>query len=93
MNVSLTPGLEKFIKDEVASDEYQTSSEVVRDALRLLKQEKDRRKQVLREQIKIGLDELDRGEYIEIKNEQDQKALLARITKGGRARLAAKRKG
>jgi antitoxin ParD1/3/4 len=36
LNVSLTPELEKFIHDRVASGRYQTASEVVREALRLM---------------------------------------------------------
>ena len=38
LNVSLTPELERFITDRVASGRYQTASEVVRAALRLLEQ-------------------------------------------------------
>ena len=36
MNVSLTPDLDRFVRDAVAGGRYGTSSEVVRDALRLL---------------------------------------------------------
>jgi len=38
LNVSLTPELERFITDRVASGRYQTASEVVRAGLRLLEQ-------------------------------------------------------
>ena len=41
MNVSLTPELEKLVKDRVRGGLYQTASEVVREALRLLKQRDD----------------------------------------------------
>jgi antitoxin ParD1/3/4 len=37
MNVSLTPELERYIADKVGSGLYSTASEVVREALRLLK--------------------------------------------------------
>ena len=37
MNVSLTPELEKLVEEKVRSGLYQTASEVVREALRLLK--------------------------------------------------------
>ena len=36
MNVSLTPTLEKFVQDKVASGLYNSVSEVIREALRLL---------------------------------------------------------
>ena len=36
MDISLTPELERFIAEKVASGRYQTASEVVREALRLL---------------------------------------------------------
>jgi len=36
LNVSLTPELEKFVQQRVKSGRYQTASEVVREALRLL---------------------------------------------------------
>jgi putative addiction module CopG family antidote len=35
-NISLTPALEAFVDSQVASGQYQTVSEVVRAALRLL---------------------------------------------------------
>ena len=41
MNVSLTPELEKLVNEKVRSGLYQTASEVVREALRLLKQRDD----------------------------------------------------
>ena len=36
LNVSLTPALEKFVHDRVATGRYQTASEVVREALRMM---------------------------------------------------------
>ncbi len=43
MNVSLTPQLEKFIEQKVREGNYQTASEVVREALRLLAERDIRR--------------------------------------------------
>jgi antitoxin ParD1/3/4 len=65
MNVSLTPELVKFVNDKLKSGLYQTASEVVREALRLL-EERDRLYQArfedLRREVRKGLDQLDRGE-------------------------------
>src|SRR5262249_3483682 len=41
MNVSLTPELEELVNEKVRSGLYQTASEVVREALRLLKHRDD----------------------------------------------------
>ena len=41
MNVSLTPELEELVNEKVRTGLYQTASEVIRDALRLLKQRDD----------------------------------------------------
>jgi antitoxin ParD1/3/4 len=59
MNVSLTPQLEKLVKNKVDSGLYGSASEVMREALRLL-EERDRRHALrveeLRAEIKKGLD-------------------------------------
>ena len=36
MNVSVTPDLDRFVRESVGGGRYQSASEVVRDALRLL---------------------------------------------------------
>ena len=59
MNISLTPHLEKIIRDKIASGSYTSASEVVREALRLLEQEDQLRAmklQSLRRDIQDGLD-------------------------------------
>jgi len=48
MNVSLTPELEQFIREQIASGFYQTASEVVREGLRIL-QRRDNQKQRFRQ--------------------------------------------
>jgi antitoxin ParD1/3/4 len=59
MNVSLTPELEQYVQEKVASGMYYSASEVIREGLRLL-QEKDEmhqfRLQQLRQDIQAGLD-------------------------------------
>jgi antitoxin ParD1/3/4 len=66
MNVSLTPELERLVNDKVASGLYTSASEVIREALRLLKGQDEVRRllsmQELRRDIAAGLDQLDRGQ-------------------------------
>jgi antitoxin ParD1/3/4 len=59
MNISLTPHLEEMIREKIASGSYNSASEVVREALRLLEQEDQLRSlkmQKLRQDIREGLD-------------------------------------
>jgi len=59
LNVSLTPHLEEFIHQTVSSGRFQSASELVRTALRLLEereQERLARLQWLRGEIQKGLD-------------------------------------
>jgi antitoxin ParD1/3/4 len=65
MNVSLTPELERLVNDKVATGLYTSASEVVREALRLLKEQDEIRTvtlQELKRDITAGLDQLDRGQ-------------------------------
>jgi antitoxin ParD1/3/4 len=58
LNVSLTPHLEEFIHQTVSSGRYQSASELVRTALRLLEereQERMARLEWLRREIQKGL--------------------------------------
>jgi antitoxin ParD1/3/4 len=91
MNVSLTPELECLVNEKVQTGMYQTASEVVREALRLLKEHDEVRLRELRETIRVGIDQLERGEYIEY-GETNVKALAAAVKDRGRKRLARTRK-
>ena len=65
MNISLTKELESLVQEKVKSGLYHYASEVIREALRLLK-EHDQLRQIrleeLRKEIAIGIAEADRGE-------------------------------
>lgn len=74
MNVSLTPSLEQFVRDRATSGDYNNSSEVVREALRLLKRVEERRAlklQRLREVIGEGENALARGEFTDLDSDAE----------------------
>jgi|APCry1669188970_1035186.scaffolds.fasta_scaffold15992_1 antitoxin ParD1/3/4 len=58
MNVNLTPQLEELVRSKVATGMYNSASEVVRDALRLMAQHDqvhEVKLEQLRQEIKLGL--------------------------------------
>ena len=67
MNVSLTPELEQFVSNQVESGRYNSASEVVHEALRLLEEHDAARAVQLAEfngEIGRRLAALDRGENV-----------------------------
>lgn len=76
MNVSVTPELEQFVQDLVASGRYHSASEVFRDGLRLLEQAERRR--LLEKWLTEGL------------TAEEQAKLPADVLDKARSRLQAK---
>jgi antitoxin ParD1/3/4 len=72
MHVSLTPELESRVKAKVESGLYNNASEVIREALRFMDIHEDWIHEIklarLRQQLKEGIDQLDRGEGIAIES-------------------------
>ncbi len=72
MHVSLTNELESRVKAKVESGLYNNASEVIGEALRFMDTHEDWIHEVklarLREQLKVGADQLDRSEGIAIES-------------------------
>jgi antitoxin ParD1/3/4 len=67
MNVSLTSELERFVSDKVESGRYNSASEVIREALRLLEEHDQARAAQLAEfnrELGRRLASIDRGETV-----------------------------
>jgi antitoxin ParD1/3/4 len=60
MNVSLTPQLDKWVQSKVETGLYSSSSEVVRDALRVLHQFEEERAKKLNE-LQVGIEQFRTG--------------------------------
>ena len=90
MNVSLTPQLEELIKKKLKSGLYNSASEVIREALRLL-EEQDRLKEMkldeLRKDVLAGIKQLDQG-----KSKELDESAVKRIKARGRKMLRSKKK-
>lgn len=93
MNISLTAQLESFVHSKVESGLYSSASEVVREALRLLR-EKDELRQTrfmqLRQEVQLGITELAGSEVVDDTLEQvaEQVKGEGRVRRGTRKRSA-----
>jgi len=68
VNISITPELDAFLRAKVESGRYQTTSEVVREALRLLErqeQERDEAFNQLKAKLDQGAAQAERGELLD----------------------------
>ncbi|MCP4678299.1 MAG: type II toxin-antitoxin system ParD family antitoxin [Deltaproteobacteria bacterium] len=68
MNVSLTPTLEKMVKEKVSSGMYNSASEVIREALRIMaltEKANTAKLAALREDLEVGIRQLDNGQFEE----------------------------
>lgn len=68
VNISITPELDAFLQSRVKSGRYQTTSEVVREALRLLERQENEREQLLEDlksKLERGATQAARGELLD----------------------------
>ena len=90
MEVALPQDLEKLVDEQVASGKYSSAAEVVREALHtlLVKQSPDEeRLKTLREDLKVGLDDLERGRFVDYAASETP-SLALEVSCRGRLRLA-----
>lgn len=83
MHISLTPELESRVKAKVDSGLYNNASEVIREALRFMETHEAWIGEVklaqLREQINLGLAQLDQGKGVAIESSDSLERLFAAI--------------
>ncbi len=68
VNISITPELDAFLQNRVKSGRYQTTSEVVREALRLLERHEREREEAflqLKAKLERGASQAEHGELID----------------------------
>jgi antitoxin ParD1/3/4 len=77
-NVNLTAEQDAFVEEVVRAGKYQNASEAIRDAVRVLQHRlktDELKLDLLRMQLRAGLDALERGAFIEV-DEVDLDATL-----------------
>ncbi len=75
MNISLTPELERSVKQKVESGLYNNASEVIREALRIV-QKQEQENDWLRREAAIGFAQLEAREVTRIKSKEEFKDLV-----------------
>ena len=89
MNVSLTPKLEALVKKKVGSGLYNSASEVIREALRLLDESdiiRELRLKEIRREVSAGVEQLDKGD-----SKTFDGNMVRKIKAAGRKRLRSTR--
>lgn len=84
MHINLSPEMEKYLQSKVNTGYYSNASEVVRDAIRRMREE-DERLAALRAAVDAGDEQLERGEgvaYTPERLEQITQKALANARKG-----------
>lgn len=82
MNITLAPELEQIVNQRMASGLYNSASEVIREALRLLQEQDEPLEYLLeelRKEINIGLAQLKNGEGIPGEQVFDEIRQLSRL--------------
>ncbi|MBN1394506.1 MAG: type II toxin-antitoxin system ParD family antitoxin [Pirellulales bacterium] len=85
ITVEIPSEFQQFVNQVIDSGSCNTESEVVSDALRLHEQRR-RRIEELRREIQPALDRLDRGEGIELKNDDELRQFFDDIKLSSRER-------
>jgi len=91
MNVTLTDNLKRFVERQVRTGQYATPSEVVRGALKLLR-DKQREDAEIRAAAQVGIDDFERGDYAPW-DPEEARALGRKLLAESKHKVAAKRKG
>lgn len=63
MHINLSPEVEKYLQSKVDTGFYSNASEVIRDAIRRMREEDEKLEKLLAA-VKLGDEQLDRGEGI-----------------------------
>ena len=63
-SVTLSSHFENFIQQQLATGRYETTSEVIRESLRLMENH-EAQLALLRRELDVGISELERGEHIQ----------------------------
>lgn len=94
MMITLTPEIEAIIDEIIKSGAYNSPSEVVRDGLRLVKEQqqlKQIRLEELRREVMLGVDDIREGRFTVCNNAEELQTLMQKIIGEGKAELESQK--
>lgn len=94
MNVILSPELENLIREKVSSGSYNSPSEVIREALGLLKEQdqlREIRREEVRREVMKGVEQMRNGEFTTISNDGQAERMIEKIKRARRKKLAERK--
>lgn len=86
MNVSLTPELEKFVQEKVNSGLYNSASEVIRESLRLLREQdilRQHKLEELKKEITLGIEQASQGKTKPFNAEELKQRVASSVSEQG----------
>jgi len=92
MTVNIPPELEQYLEEKVASGEFESKDAFVSEAMRIYRALEARHEQ-LRSDVKQAIDQIDRGDGIEIDSDNALSSFFDDIKSRGRQRLENRAEG
>ena len=86
-SASVPSDVAQFIEQEIASGRYRSEDELVVDAVRVLRELKQRHRRLCND-IQTGIREIEQGQEIELESEAELQQFLNQVKAEGRTRLA-----
>ncbi len=86
MTVTLPKDLEIYVQSKISSGQCESEQALIAEAIRIYR-DLDERYAALRQSIKEGFDQIERGEYIELNGEAEIRQFFDNIATRGRAKL------
>ena len=86
MTVTIPKDLEAYIQSQVASGQCESEQALIAQAIRVYRELHEKHAELQRS-VQEGFDQIERGEYIELKDESEIRQFFDDISTRGRARL------
>ncbi len=92
MTVKLPPELERYVEQKVAQGEFASQDAFISEAMRLYRTLEARHERLC-EDVQAAIDQIERGEGVELADDEELREFFDDIKSRGRERLGAEKQG